>query len=474
MGLSKFKIIIISIIIFSYYKFCLYAESKIVHESRVQILPIEKFIQLAAKNNTVFDEILIYNLKLNYQKDLKLPARDILLSIKGQYDFYLSNNKNEPEAVFSLSKLFPFTGTEVTMSYSRVPDFKTEEPASGLEFLLSQPIAENAFGKTTRLYDKIIGIENDIARYQIIEAYEDYMAGLMTAYYNWYSAYENLKIGELAYKENLKLKRNMLARRKQKIALPIDVNKVELLILGKEEDIVDLREKYNNLTNVIHNAVRVDSTVKLIPQDPSKHLTYEIDFNNDYNKFKAESRTYSILNLLIKNSKLDIEKYASELLPSLNLVAGYMMDGMDWQIRDADKVFFAGVSMEWPLPDEVGKAKHEISKIEHKKTALSNKNKHLELKVNLKNIYLAIEREKELVRISEKKIRLADEILNDEAENYSFGKVTLNDYIDAVNALDQYKFSRIAHLVQMNKLMIEWLRLTDALVDNKVLYDKNR
>ena len=62
------------------------------------------------------------------------------------------------------------------------------------------------------------------------------------------------------------------------------------------------------------------------------------------------------------------------------------------------------------------------------------------------------------------KIVLSEEILKDEAENYSFGKVTLNDYIDAVNRVDENKFNRILHTVNLKKLLVEWLRLTDRLV----------
>lgn len=80
-----------------------------------------------------------------------------------------------------------------------------------------------------------------------------------------------------------------------------------------------------------------------------------------------------------------------------------------------------------------------------------------------------MEREKRLVKIAEEKIGLSLAILEEEAENYSYGKVTLNDYIDAVNRLDENRFNRTLHMIQLKKLMVEWLRMTDALVDKNVL-----
>ena len=72
--------------------------------------------------------------------------------------------------------------------------------------------------------------------------------------------------------------------------------------------------------------------------------------------------------------------------------------------------------------------------------------------------------------IAKEKIGLAKSILEDETENYSFGKVSLNDYIDAVNVLDSNRFNEILHDVQYKKYIVEWLRITDRLVSrNDVL-----
>ena len=100
---------------------------------------------------------------------------------------------------------------------------------------------------------------------------------------------------------------------------------------------------------------------------------------------------------------------------------------------------------------------------------LSNKNKYEDLHTNLKNLYLQIQREQKLIGISKTKITLAEAVLKDEAENYSYGKVTLNDYITAVNLVDENRFSYTENSVKLNKLLIEWLRLTDQLVGKDVL-----
>jgi hypothetical protein len=437
-------------------------------------LSIEEFVTLVTANDTVFDEILIDELKLKYRKDLLLPAKDIILAVKAQYDLFLGQKNDEPEVKLSLSKLFPFKGTELSLTYERTPSIRTDLTPSSLQFLISQPIAQNAFGRSTKLLDKTIGVEIDVIRYQIIEAYEDYLSVLLATYYSWYSAYEDLMISRASYKENLKLLDNINKRRKQKIALPIDVNKVKLLVIGKRERVIALEEVYNNLTNLIQKSIRIETGRPIIPSNAFAYQEMDVDFERDYVRFQEESRTYEILDLLEEKSSLEVAKAADDLLPSTNLLLGYKVSGEDWDLDNNERMVFVGFSVEWPFPDEVDRAAHEVSIIDERKTKLSSQNKYIQIFTDLKNLDIAISRERKLLEIAEEKIKLSEDILKEESENYSFGKVTLNDYIDAVNRLDVNRFNKIFRIVQMNKLMVEWLRLTDILVDRRVLRDVGR
>lgn len=437
-------------------------------KTRKPTLALKEFIQQATQNDVTFETILIDQLTLKYRRDILLPDSDIIMDVKYKHHFYLNQNKNKPEASISLSKLFPYNGTQLSLSYNKTASGLTTSDPSNLQFLITQPIAQNAFGKGTELQDEIIGIENDIRRYQIVEAYEDYLASLTVAYYNWYSAYENLKVGQSSYQSNQKLMANILERQKQKIALPVDVNKMQLLLIGKKENIIVLQEIYDTYSNLIFKAIRYKGITPYIPATPERPAS-TIQFAADYKNFTDNSRTYQTLNLLERQGTLQVEKAADNLLPSTNLLLGYQLDGQEWAIKDQERSYFAGISVRWPIGRSVDKAKQSIAQIEHKKTMLSNQNKYEDLHTNLKNIYLQIKREQKLISIADKKISLAESVLKDEAENYSYGKITLNDYIIAVNRVDENQFSYTEHSVQLNKLLVEWLRLTDQLVNENVL-----
>lgn len=433
----------------------------------VRILQIEEFIKNAVENDTVFEQILIDELALKYSRDLKLPAKDLILSIKGQYEFTLNQDINDSEAAITLSKLFPYTGTNISAEYKTSPSISLDENNSEITLLISQPIAKNAFGNATRLQDKIIGAEIDVTKYQIIEAYEDYMATIMMAYYNWYSAYENLKIGESSYQQNLKLLENIKKRKINKIALPIDVNKVNIQALTKKENLFKLQEKYESILNFIKQTIRYKESDILEPADPFTYDNREILFEDDYGKFVQNSRTYKTLNLLEEKSSLEVKKDANDLLPSTNLLFGYTMEGKEVSINDEDNLVFAGFSVHWPFPSQVERAKYKTSKIENRKIQISNKNKYIQLYTDLRNLFIQIEREKRLISLAEEKIVLAESILKDETKNYSYGKVSLNDFIDAVNRVDENRFNMILHAVQLKILMTEWLRITDQLILRK-------
>lgn len=433
------------------------------------VLPLKEFVQIASQKDTVFEEILIDQLSLQYQNDLRLPAKDLVLDVKADYDLFLSQEREDSDVEMSLSKLFPRLGTDVAVTYSHSPAFRSDTADSDVEVLISQSIAQNAFGRATRLREKIIGLEVDVSRYQIVEAYEDYFASLVTLYLNWYAAFENLRVGEQSYRENLKLLDNILEREQQKIALPVDVNKVKLLVLSKQENVVELKEVLRRYQNLIYTAIRYDESKTLIPFNPDQDYEADIIFERDYPIFEQSSRTYQLLKMLLDKSALDVDKEADDLLPSISLNVGYRVDGDFWKVENEDNLLYGGVSLAWPLGDQVDRAEHQVAKIEFEKQSLSNQNTFFALKTSLHNLSLQMEREEELITIARQKIELAQAVLSDEAENYSFGKISLNDYIDAVNRVDEQKFNLTQHLVDRKKLIVEWLRLTDQLVHKNIL-----
>ena len=329
---------------------------------------------------------------------------------------------------------------------------------------IGQPIARNAFGKATRLLDRITGIENDVARHQIVEAYEDYMASIMTSYHGWHEAWQNLEIGRSSYRENLKLLDNIKERQKNQIAKTIDVNKVALQVLAKQEKLIEMEEDYKKRLTTIQSVVRHDGKAELVPRDDGAFERGDINFQEAFGEFLVDSRTFKVLELLEKQSSLEVDREADDLLPSIDLVAGVSSRGDEYDLDSSDEMMFVGLEMEWPFPNSVERAELKTAKITLRTAKIDRENARHRLYDGIKSLFFEIRKEKRLIEVAAEKIELAESILKDETENYSFGRVTLNDYISAVNALDSHRFNRVLHEARYRKLMAEWKRLTDRLV----------
>ncbi|MFC1710023.1 TolC family protein, partial [Candidatus Omnitrophota bacterium] len=223
----------------------------------------------------------------------------------------------------------------------------------------------------------------------------------------------------------------------------------------------------SNALNFIKAAIRYEGDEEIVPQEPHLYSEAIVSFNDDYQAFKNKSRTYEMLDLLEEKSSLEVDEDADDLLPSIDLLFGYNVKGKDWAIKSENNMAYLGVSMDWPFPDQVERAEYEAAKIVLEKTKLSTLSTHFKLYTDIKNLSIEMGSEKDLLDIAKEKIGLAKSVLEDETENYSFGKITLNDYIDAVNVLDNNRFNEILHNAQYYKLLIEWLRITDQLISKE-------
>jgi outer membrane protein TolC len=428
-------------------------------------LSLDEFIEISCANDKVFEQILIENLKLNYVKKLKLPADDIIVSVKNSYAAFLRPDKGSAEYQFSLAKLFPYTGTDVEAGYiSAVRGPGAGETDGEFYASISQPIARNAFGRTNRLLDAIAGMEVEISGYQIVEAYERYLAAIIGIYYDWNEAYENLKTAENSYKENMKLLDNVRERERNNIALAVDVNKVLIQVLLKEETLIEAENSFRRYINLLKKSIGYDAGEKFIPGGPDRFEDIDINFEEEYKAFREKGRTSLVLDALEEQSGLEVDKYADALLPSVELFAEYKIKGLDRYLEKDDKRVLAGFTLDYPFPGQVEKAEYETSKIDHEIRALDKTNTHIRIYTELRNINQQIEKERRLIKIAEKKIKAAESVVRDDAVNYSYGRVVLNNFIDEVNRLDLNRFSLIQRNIRLKKLIIEWLSLTDTLV----------
>jgi len=425
-------------------------------------ISLETFIQKATINDQLFESILVDGLALSYKRALTLPPEDFIVSLKSDYEWQGSRTQNNPNGSIELSKLFPKRGLELSGDYAYSDSSGTNTSAVNVSF--SQDLAKNAFGRSIQLQDQIVGLEIDIATYQVIESYEAYLAQLMTLYYTWVEQYRSWLLAEASYQENLKLLLSMESRKKNNIAHRTDVNKIRLQNLNKRETLILFRERYQRTLNQIRTAMRESSINKFVPIFEENKIDNLPSFSSDLATFKKTGRTFMIIRLLENSSALSVDRVADNLLPSLALTGGATLEGDGAGLSNSGGSFSLGIQYDFPLSSPQDQAAYDTAIVAAKKAKLNSQTTYFSLTTRVKNLYLALERQIKLIAIAEENIELAESILIDEAENYSFAKINLNDYIQAVNGVDNARFNKVERVVRYKKLLIEWKSLTDQLV----------
>jgi len=424
---------------------------------------VEEFIKIASEKDTYFEQILIDEMKLKYKKEISSAAGDILLSVKGRYNFEIdASNPDSKEASVSLAKLFPCIGLEAGISYSLsdYPSVSGETSAFNASF--SIPLAKNAFGYSSRMTNEIAGLEEEISSHQAVEAYEEYLSSLLKLYYTWYSNYAAMKAAEISFEESKNLLNNMQARRKSGIAYKIDVNKTRLQSIEKEETLITIKQSYIESLNLVKQAMRTDAAI--LPAKPGPYRA--VDYGNtDINSLIENSRTFSILDLLVKKAGVSEGKAFNSLLPSADFTAGYSLSGSGFNLNGTEHAAFIGFELGLPIiAGQKEHAEHESAKLESKRQSLSKESSSGAFKTNLVNLFNELKGREKILKLAEEKEILANAVYKEEKEYYNQARSSLNDLISAINSLENAKFSRISEEIKLNILIVEWLRLTDTLI----------
>jgi outer membrane protein TolC len=412
-------------------------------------ISLNDFLTQASQNDTTFHAILAQKQQLAFDQDRNVTSPELTLGL----DSSLGVDTSDSTSTLTLSQTLPKFGQTFSLS-------STEAQASGVKsnstsFSFSQDIAQNAFGKQQALSSSLQHIKTDISRFQLIEAYEDYFAELTKLYYTWIRQYESLKLARSSYKENKKVLDSIKSRKRKKIADETDVNKLQLQTIAKEENIIRFKSNVYDTTQKIKRALNITDNATLFPNlnvtiDPLESLDTALT------TFETQSRTMALLDKLAEEDKTATQIAARNLLPSITFSSTLT--------QDDETSGYVGATVAFPIFRSQAKATFEAAKIEEIETEASVATTKSTLLAQLHAIHNSLKSQNTLIELATTKRRLAYSILQEESENYSYGKINLNDYIVAVNQYDQARFDEIDRKITYQQLITEWKRLTDQLV----------
>lgn len=421
------------------------------------------FLKVAAGKDDQFQRILAERLTTTYQEDLHLSSDDLVAKIKAEYGW--DKKESGLNTTLALEKLFRDSGTKVSASYQQQ---KYGSDQKTLRMSLIQDIAKNALGRMNRRSAKIIGMENQIIEYQVVEAYEDYLAKLSLIYLDWYLAYENHNISRRFYNDSLRQLNNIKKRRQKNIALDIDVNKAKLQAIDKKEKMILAQTKWQKLSYLIKEAMRDFSKTHYIPKKEFRYRFRRIEFEKAWQNFH-KTRTAKILGILTDKAFEGLEQSIDDLLPSTQLSLDLTRTERTTQVfpssnQSKTDTVWLGITMEYPFSNKRKKALHAQAKTTHKKVILDSKVKKSSLKTTLYDLYQNILEQQERIETAAEMVKIAKRIVKDEKKSYTYGRTRLNDLIAAENSSQNYEFTQLTSQVNLEKSFIEWQRLTDNLL----------
>jgi hypothetical protein len=282
------------------------------------MVTLETFIETVCRHDTAFQVLLLDELRLRYKSITTLSLSDIVFNIKGEHGMTFGGTQ-QPKAQLSLEKLFPLKGSALQFNVlsSRV---RAGVRRNEFDLVYRVDLLRNAFGRSEKMLQHIVGIENQIARYQILQSYESYLAALIAAYYTWIEAHDKFLAATSSLGESKKLLKNIRKKKSSHIAYQVDVDKALLQVADKQDRVRQTKAIFDETTIRIAYSMGETLDASLIPDTTNAYtrLTEQAEEQLSSITFNY-TRTGKIYTTLYQRDSLTIERAAEDVLPSLSL-----------------------------------------------------------------------------------------------------------------------------------------------------------
>ena len=429
-----------------------------------ETLTLEQFVELAKKNDPSLEKILLEKKHMEFIVDQGLPEREFLLELKNEYGIPDDNSAKDNSWSATLSKEIIESGTKISISQS--DSESTFQQAKTTQVKVEQPLLRNFFGLENRLLKASLLGEKEMVQLEMMENYEDYLALIIKTYLEYAQAYLNKNLSEEIYQELLTLKRNVMAKYQKKVANSTDVDRINLEVILQKEDII---QKSILLENKQQEIKKIISKDDLLPA-PEVEIDIEqrFNFSPTYNPEQIRRLLLAKRQEEIGRSKLDMEKRS--ILPELNLIAGQSREESTRYTNKTDRTeTLVGVELTIPLGTSTKKANIQSSALQLANSQIESKIAFADFTKKAKQLQAELEQLQEQLRLGKEKISIASRILKDELRRYTYGTKQLEELIDTRNKLSEYRFTYHSNLLSYNKVMVDWLNLTDRLLAKTAL-----
>ena len=426
-------------------------------------LALEDYLEKAKVHDPQMQSIIADRLKMKYLTDLNLPSRQILLSVQNEYGF---TRDEEPSSVLSATISKPLLETGTVISVGKTMTERPDRTEDVTQMRVEQSLYRNAFGGQIRKRMDNLEIQKSMIELQVIEAYEDYTAESINRYLDLTLAYLNYQTSQRLKKESSLLLNNVQKKFKQNIASTTDLKRAKLQTAQRAENELQSRANMEALSSGIQRVLGENKTGVLYPDTILNMEERLTNIDIDIERFLLKSRSRLIYDKQEAVAAGNLKIIKDNLRPEANLLVGFNIDNstrFSTAINREEAVI--GVNIDIPFDHSVVEAQIKEANYLLLKSKLDKKSFQDAIRESLMVIRNRILRQKELLKISKEKRDLAVEIVKEQTKRYQVGRITLESLIEDRNTEAQFEFAYLSELTNLNKLIVQWLALTDQLVE---------
>lgn len=425
-----------------------------------EVLNLKAYIALVQENDPAYQQLEINKKRIDFTVDAGISGNEYQLDAESQYG-YGDDDVDTKSLTAKVSKEILETGTRLSISHSSAKNTDRNEKISELQ--VEQDLLKNAFGKERALQKKILSKTEQLERLEALDAYEDYLSGKISLYLDFSQAAMEVELTQSLLNSAKDLYQYIDDKYRKSAANSTDLKLARLQVILKEEQLLLNKEKLDSIRQVILTSLNLDDEsiypeffLNLVEMIPRENKTFNVQQYREYQS------------LVLKNAIIadEYKVVQDEDAAELSLLGAYKIDDSTRFTTSVNrKESSLGLRLSMPFKNTKASAQKKIKALDIKYGELDEVKLSKELQGKYKSLEMRLEKSKRQYDLSNEKLTLMKEILEEENLRYRRGRIDTDKIIEDNNTYALYQFDKSAQLLALNKNYLDWLALNDLLIN---------
>lgn len=340
---------------------------------------------------------------------------------------------------------------------------------STVTFSLFQPLLRNFGINFNKTKIKIASNNRDISTDDLKLKITVIISELQEIYWDLVATIEELKVRY----QSLELARNLLERNNALVEAgrlaPVAILQAETGVASRKEGVllaknaaITAQDRLKRTIDLLGDPYQSDTSI--VPSETPRFIEKKIDLAESFKTALNNRSDFNQARIALANQRLIFDSAKNQLLPKLDLMASYSMNGTDSGYRrnlddlsEGDKYSWeAGILLEVPLGNRWAKSQYsqEKMRISMAEIELNDLKKNIFLEV--KETAREIETNRERIKVTQSARILAEKKLKAEEERFKLGRSTTTDLLKFQEELSQAKSNENRALIDYQKSLVRW------------------